>query len=282
MSFLRVVLDELRKVKSQLQSKGQDVDSIQAVRAELNQVKRANWGLHDHFKAESDRIRKEIASAESAAQANFKRLATEHLAQEQASASKIQELEHKHGLTEAENRELRERLRKKTFRADDLMTFLNQGRNEVRNNWPRLKRLLKQGLPVKPPAKCQWRPSRMRSEVIEVLGDDDEEEDSHSSDESYSERKKGKKSTKRKRRHKSKSKHTSSKASKAGHPESGSGTESDDGGRSESPAQKRTRSSSLVQSESDKSVQGTPKGSKPKSSPRIGPAPHQTALAAKA
>ncbi|KAE8989206.1 hypothetical protein PR001_g21833 [Phytophthora rubi] len=100
--------------------------------------------LYGYHQQETQFIRDEASHARGVLEADFARLARENLEETAVLRQRNDDLESQLRYTQTQISTLEQRVRDKSFDADGLLAFLNSGSNEVRGNWPRLRRLLSQ------------------------------------------------------------------------------------------------------------------------------------------
>ncbi|KAE8984547.1 hypothetical protein PF011_g20739 [Phytophthora fragariae] len=127
---------------------GMDEDSVARrllrLQGEYDRLKEDFVFLYGYHQQETQFIRDEASHARGVLEADFARLARENLEETAVLRQRNDDLESQLRYTQTQISTLEQRIRIKSFDADGLLAFLNSGSNEVRGNWPRLRRLLGQ------------------------------------------------------------------------------------------------------------------------------------------
>ncbi|KAE8907537.1 hypothetical protein PF005_g3007 [Phytophthora fragariae] len=114
------------------------------LQGEYDRLKEDFVFLYGYHQQETQSIRDEASHARGLLEADFAHLARENLEETAVLRQRNDDLESQLRYAQTQISTLEQRVRDKSFDADGLLAFLNSGSNEVRENWPRFRRLLGQ------------------------------------------------------------------------------------------------------------------------------------------
>ncbi|KAE9295182.1 hypothetical protein PF008_g24341 [Phytophthora fragariae] len=145
-SLLHRVLARHRQREHILQ--GMDENSIARrllrLQGEHDRLKEDFVFLYGYHEQGTQSIRDEASHTRGLLEADFACLARENLEEAATLRQRNDDLESQLRYAQSQISTLEQRVRDKRFDADGLLAFLNVGSNEVRGNWPRLRKLLGQ------------------------------------------------------------------------------------------------------------------------------------------
>ncbi|KAE9005508.1 hypothetical protein PR003_g24229 [Phytophthora rubi] len=129
---------------------------LRRLQGEYDRLKEDFVFLYGYHQQETQSIRDEASHARGLLEADFARLARENLEETAVLRQRNDDLESQLRYAQTQISMLEQHVRDRSFDTDGLLAFLNSGSNEVRGNWPRLRRLLGQfQRDVSAPSSCK-------------------------------------------------------------------------------------------------------------------------------